>query len=984
MQSERLSEHLEPSGAQLQDTIEQQKALTAVISRLRQSLELATIFQTTATEIRQLLQADRVGVFRFDPDANWEGEFVSEDVAAGFDSAIATKVYDHCFGPNFSAAYAQGRVQAVADIYAAGLSECHIKILGKFQVRANLAVPLLKGDQLWGLLCIHQCSAPRHWQSTEIEFVQLIAEHLIVAIQQADYLQQVRTQAVQQKALADVIARIRASLDLKTTFQTTVMDVRGLLKADRVAVFQFDLKTDWEGEFISEDVADGFSSAIAAKVYDHCFGSQYADKYQQGRIQAVADIHEAGLSACHTEILEKFQVRANLVVPLLKGEQLWGLLCIHQCRQPRHWQPSEIEFVKQIADNLGVALQHNESLVQAQLQAERQKALTGVIARIRESLDLATIFQTTVTEVRQLLRADRVGVFRFDSTRDWEGEFISEDVAVEFNSAMAAKVYDHCFGQQYAVHYQEGRVQAIADIYEAGLSDCHVKILSQFQVRANLAVPLLNGDQLWGLLCIHQCAAPRSWQVSEIEFVKQISEQLGIALKQDAFLTTLQQQSKRLAEAAERERAMDRQKLLASTIDKIRRSLDLNSVFETTTQSVRELLGVERVAIYRFNEDWSGKFVADSIKDGAFSVLPSPTAINLLQPDEAGEYPRNETFVPISQGEKLWGLLVAYQTSSYRYWEAAEVNLLAQVGVQLGIAIQQSELLAQTQRQTAELTETLQTLRTTQAQLIQGEKMASLGQLVAGVAHEINNPVSFIFGNLTPVNEYANDLLKLVEFYRQQYPATELQSDLESIDVNFIQNDFPNVIKSMGVGAQRIREIVLSLQNFSRSDESGVKAVNLHEGIDSTLLILGHRFRKSGDRPEISLVKDYSNLPLIECYPAQINQVFMNILANSLDALEEKYEFMPESVLRIEIKTEIQGNQVMIQLQDNALGVPEAVRDRIFDPFFTTKAPGKGTGLGLSISYQIITERHGGTLECKSHSPEGTTFVITLPTTLNG
>jgi signal transduction histidine kinase len=456
---------------------------------------------------------------------------------------------------------------------------------------------------------------------------------------------------------------------------------------------------------------------------------------------------------------------------------------------------------------------------------EQQNALMAVISRLRQSLELTTIFQTTATGIRQLLQADRVGVFRFDPDAHWEGEFVAEDVADGFDSAIAIKVYDHCFSPNFSEAYAQGRVQAVTDIYMAGLSDCHIEILAKFQVRANLAVPLLKGKQLWGLLCIHQCSGPRHWQLTEIEFIQVIAEHLIVAL-------------------------------------------------------------------------------------------------------------------------------------------------------------QQAELLAQTQRQAAELTETLQTLRKTQTQLIQGEKMASLGQLVAGIAHEINNPVNFIFGNITPVNEYANDLLKLVQFYRQQYPETELESSLEPIDVDFILNDFPKVMESMRVGAQRIREIVLSLRNFSRSDESGAKTVNLHEGIDSTLLILGHRFRKSGDRPEIFLVKDYGNLPQINCYPAQINQVFMNILANSLDALEEKYASMPQSVLRIEIKTEMQGNDVTIQVQDNALGVPEAVCDRIFDPFFTTKAPGKGTGLGLSISYQIITELHGGTLECKSYPKEGTTFVITLPTML--
>ena len=307
------------------------------------------------------------------------------------------------------------------------------------------------------------------------------------------------------------------------------------------------------------------------------------------------------MSDCHSSILGQFQVRANLVVPLLKGGDLWGLLCVHQCSNPRHWEQEEIEFVRQIADNLGVALQHNETLLEAQYQAEQQKALTGVISRIRESLDLEKIFKTTVTEVRQLLNVDRVGVFRFDARNDWEGEFIYEDVADGWDSAIANKVYDHCFSENFAPLYRTGRVNAIADIHQQKFKDCYLEILERFQVRANVVAPLLKEGELWGLLCIHQCSRPRNWQSSEVEFISQIAEQLSVALKQDLYLKQVQTQAVQLAEATEREKAMERQKLLAATVDKIRQSLDIKNIFKTTTQAVRELLEVERVAIYKFN-----------------------------------------------------------------------------------------------------------------------------------------------------------------------------------------------------------------------------------------------------------------------------------------------------------------------------------------------------------------------------------------------
>ena len=304
-----------------------------------------------------------------------------------------------------------------------------------------------------------------------------------------------------------------------------------------------------------------FLSALSAKVYDHCFGPQYAAFYEAGRMQVVDDISKANLSPCHADILGQFQVRSNLVVPLLRVGKLWGLLCVHQCDGPRSWAESEIEFVSQISEHFGVALQHNQLLEDARYQTEQQKALASVI--------LDTIFSTTVLELRQLLKADRVGLFHFAGDGNWEGEFIAEDVGAKWKSALNSKVYDHCFGDNFADHYASGRVQAIPDINSAGLSSCHIDILAQFQVQANLVVPISLGETLWGLLCIHQCEAPRKWQDSEIEFIRQVADQLGVALRQERVVKKVQEQAAQLAQAAERERSMNRQQLLTSTIEKI-------------------------------------------------------------------------------------------------------------------------------------------------------------------------------------------------------------------------------------------------------------------------------------------------------------------------------------------------------------------------------------------------------------------------------
>ncbi|MEA5599808.1 ATP-binding protein [Nostoc sp. UHCC 0252] len=279
------------------------------------------------------------------------------------------------------------------------------------------------------------------------------------------------------------------------------------------------------------------------------------------------------------------------------------------------------------------------------------------------------------------------------------------------------------------------------------------------------------------------------------------------------------------------------------------------------------------------------------------------------------------------------------------------------------------------------LKETLQELRLTQSQLIQNEKMSSLGQLVAGIAHEINNPVNFIYGNLKYTDDYTQQLLSLLQLYQKHYPypEPEIQNAKEEADIEYLTEDLPKMLTSMKVGASRIREIVLSLRIFSRLDEAEFKTADIHEGIDSTLLILQHRIKSQSARPRITVIKEYGDIPKIQCFAGQLNQVFMNILANGIDALEEAFEkgLCPEPIIRIS-SAQVNEN-IVVHITDNGTGIPEAIQSRLFDPFFTTKAVGKGTGMGLSISYQIVTEKHGGSLQCISSPGQGAEFIVTIP-----
>jgi signal transduction histidine kinase len=316
---------------------------------------------------------------------------------------------------------------------------------------------------------------------------------------------------------------------------------------------------------------------------------------------------------------------------------------------------------------------------------------------------------------------------------------------------------------------------------------------------------------------------------------------------------------------------------------------------------------------------------------------------------------------------------------------------LKQQRAELRSALQIKENLAEiAEAQAKKLEKSLQELQQTQAQLVQAEKMSSLGQLVAGIAHEINNPVNFIYGNLKYAKVYTQSLLKLVHLYQQFYsnPVLEIQEYTEEIELGFLLNDLPKILSSMQVGAERISEIVLSLRNFSRLDEAEKKTVDIHQGLDSTLLILQNRFKNNINHPGIKVVKNYGNLPLVDCYAGQLNQVFMNIISNAIDALENYNDKRTIAEIqanpnKITITTQVIETQCVIRIADNGSGMTEAVKERLFDPFFTTKPVGKGTGLGLSISYQIVVEKHRGTLRCISEPGQGTEFWIEIPLSID-
>ncbi|MFB2980286.1 AAA family ATPase [Microseira sp. BLCC-F43] len=361
--------------------------------------------------------------------------------------------------------------------------------------------------------------------------------------------------------------------------------------------------------------------------------------------------------------------------------------------------------------------------------------------------------------------------------------------------------------------------------------------------------------------------------------------------------------------------------------------------------------------------------------------------------------PQSLLCTPILNQGKLIGVLYLENSLTSQAFTSERVELLKFLCSQAAISLQNARLYQQSQtyaeqlrQKSQQLEQTLQELQTMQLQLVQKEKMSALGNLVAGVAHEINNPVGFLKGNIQPALDYIKDLFGLIDLYQEKYPNpdAEIEDEIETIDLEFLREDLPKLVSSMQEGVARIGNISTSLRTFSRADSDTPVPFNLHEGLDSTILILKHRLKANENRPEIKVIKNYGQIPNVECFAGQLNQVFMNILANAIDALEESNIGRSFAEIKAEpnwiaITTECveTQNAVCVKIRDNGTGIPASVKHKIFDHLFTTKSVGKGTGLGLAIADQIVTQKHNGLLEVNSTLGQGSEFIITLPVKTN-
>ncbi|NEQ54325.1 MAG: GAF domain-containing protein, partial [Leptolyngbya sp. SIO3F4] len=528
VENNRLLAQLAQATSQKDQLARQYQLISMLAFRIRQVPEQRILFDTLVQGLRDLLSTDRVVVYRFNPD--WSGTIIAESVDSAFPASLNETIGDPCFHQRHAAQYANGRTRAITDIYQEpGLTDCHIRLLEQYRVRANLVVPIRQNDQLFGLLIAHHCQNPRQWSDDDLNLMSKVVTEVEY---QLEFLAQVQkqTQQMRRTQLLSLLSfRVRQIPEQNSLFDTLVQGLRELLATDRVIVYRFN--PDWSGTVIAESVDSRFPASLNDTIGDPCFHERHAAQYKDGRTRAVADIYqEPGMTDCYIRLLEQYRVRANLVVPIRQNDQLFGLLIAHHCSAAKSWTQEDLELVSQVATEAEYHLDFITQNKQKVVSTKHAWFLGDIMFRARQSSDFDELFRSTVKGLRQLMSADRVMVYRFNP--DWTGTMVAESVANEFVAVLNEKIDDPCFRGRYIDLYRNGRVRGIDNIRkEPGLTECHIRLLEKYDVKANLVAPLRFKEDLFGLLIVHQCSAPRTWDATDLDIVSQTATQLEYAVE---------------------------------------------------------------------------------------------------------------------------------------------------------------------------------------------------------------------------------------------------------------------------------------------------------------------------------------------------------------------------------------------------------------------------------------------------------------------
>jgi methyl-accepting chemotaxis protein PixJ len=507
--------------------------LSEITLQLRQSLDRDTIITTGLDRIRQAFDLDRA-VFLTLNDS-WETTIAAEALAVGKPSILGMTIDDTCLKKTQGAGYEQGRVTAIADIHQAGLSQCHIQMLEQLRVRANLVVPVLVNNKLFGLIVGHMCDAPRNWEPETTELLVQIATQISMMLNQAQLFAQRENDARRSQIISNFTLQLRQSLKRQDILNTAVELVRYALDLDRAVIFE--LAPNFNGRITAESVAEQQLSLVGTQIEDCCLKDA---GYEQGKITAFADIYQSGLTECHIKMLEDIQVRANLVVPITIDSQLFGLLIGHECQQPRAWQPEEINLLNQLATQLALALNQASLIEQRETAAKQSQLISEITLKLRQSNDEAEILNIALPEIRSALGLDRASILVVDNNGEGEGKIIAESIAEPAFSIVNATVAAEYMFEILGKGYQEGSFIKVNDLQHSEFSAELVAHLRQIKIKSILTTPIIVNNKFFGLFSGTMCEHTRDWQPTEIELLTQIAAQIGVALSQGQLVRQLE------------------------------------------------------------------------------------------------------------------------------------------------------------------------------------------------------------------------------------------------------------------------------------------------------------------------------------------------------------------------------------------------------------------------------------------------------------
>lgn len=679
------------------------KRAFVVANRMAQATDIDNLYQIAVAEIRKRFKVERSLIYRFHSESH--GTVIAESLTVGYSPMLGESLPAIAFGGSHATNYKQQPSVAVTDTAESTVTPHQMQVLTQFQVQASLSLPIFVEEQLWGLLVIQQCSAPRQWDENEISFLYLVANELQVNLQPLNF-------QAERQLLASLSHKIRQTSDKESIFRSATRDMRNLLNVDRVAICQF--RQDFSLQFVFESKTGGVMSMLDVVLADSHLQKEKGGIFRQHQPFVVNQVEQnPRISPCHAELLADFEIKACAIVPIFQGQKLWGFLAAYQHSGARSWEPAEIKLLTQVADLVGVALYQAELMEEMAKAAENQEALPEIINKISNTAYAENIYQTAVQEVRQLLNVERVCIYKFRP--DYFGDFIYESGSGGWPTLVGSAWED-----TYVQKHQGGRFRNTEqpfladDIYAAGLSECHIQTLEHFGVKSFLIVAIRQGGKLWGLLSAFQHSGPRHWLESDVKVLQDISRQMEASLKGADYVSQLQDQSAQMTKAAQIGRSV------ADIIPQILQGKDAKQIIQLTQRAVRQLLKCDRVEIHRFNPDWSHESMMDQ-NAGAEPNLSAIWPKTDLQASQGGPYRHQESLIvnniyaadhapfeiealeefginaymtmPIFKAGQLWGLLSAYQNGTPRSWAEVEINALRQVALQVGTAMQQADYL---------------------------------------------------------------------------------------------------------------------------------------------------------------------------------------------------------------------------------------------------------------------------------------------------